>query len=765
MSKILTKKKVIASRFAAFLLMMIILLSAVFSAAAEDGGSEMTTNTTTHDVAIVFDNSRSMYADTDRWSQALYAIGVFASMLDYDAGDKLGIYPMEAISVGKGGAMISDRMEITKNNIQDISRIYCDETAPTIFRPSYIARDYLKNSDADEKWLIIMTDGEFFYDKGDPSEEFRQKSAQWLKKRVESLIYNISVKDAEDEEYGDAEKNAPLLYEDINVQYLGFGDATKLSSERPNVYTANVGSASNLAPELVEICNKIFKRNKVDNISNGKFTIDVSMKNIVAFAQGSGAEIKSLQNSDGQNVDVAIDERIKAGYEGTGDADINSSDENRRYTPVIADVTGQVVTYSDCQSGTYNLSYTGSDVEVYYEPDVRIDAYLTDQNGEKLDLSKSVEPGKYKLNYSMIDSKTGEDVSDCKELNPINYYSELTTDGETRRIESGEDVELTDSAETTLSVKAEFLDKYTVKKDFAIDVKLPDEDALKVRIKGDGTLHKPDKEKWKPFKVEITKNNAPLSDEELAAMKTTFTFSDGSPARVTLRSGESAYDVEYAKNEDGSFVDEIQSGNVELNVTATSTDRFDREITGSATHRFKVSDWSAWIFPLIIALIILSFLALLAFILTRKALPNGVDMNDSSNILVGGKEKKITPNAPDYSTKGIFKSTGTLTVDMPSVQVSTGVKGRCNATFELKAVDPIIKRSATRRMEVVAINSTCDYIIINSREFEKKDGVISFAEKKPPLILDNTTITLGKNIRVADRIKKKLEMEYKITRV
>ena len=108
-----SKKSHIGLRITACLLIAIIMLSFSLSVTAEDAPAvEMKENNVTHDIAIVFDHSQSMYYNTDRWSQALYAIGVFASMLDYDAGDKLGIYPMETIMIGENGEEITGRSAV-----------------------------------------------------------------------------------------------------------------------------------------------------------------------------------------------------------------------------------------------------------------------------------------------------------------------------------------------------------------------------------------------------------------------------------------------------------------------------------------------------------------------------------------------------------------------------------------------------------------------------------------------------------------------------
>ena len=48
-----------------------------------------------YEIAIVFDNSGSMYENQGKsWCRAKYAMEIFASMLNYDKGDKLWIYPL-----------------------------------------------------------------------------------------------------------------------------------------------------------------------------------------------------------------------------------------------------------------------------------------------------------------------------------------------------------------------------------------------------------------------------------------------------------------------------------------------------------------------------------------------------------------------------------------------------------------------------------------------------------------------------------------------
>ena len=74
-------------------LLIISMITAAPTAYASDKNSE------SRAIAIVFDNSGSMYDEGDQaWCRATYAMEVFASMLN--KGDVLQIYPMWPITAG-----------------------------------------------------------------------------------------------------------------------------------------------------------------------------------------------------------------------------------------------------------------------------------------------------------------------------------------------------------------------------------------------------------------------------------------------------------------------------------------------------------------------------------------------------------------------------------------------------------------------------------------------------------------------------------------
>ena len=153
----------------------------------------------TYEIAVVFDNSGSMYNDQS-WCRAKYAMEIFASMLDYGNGDVLKIFPMWEVTTdgtmpASGGSYSA--IEIRNSaDINKISNMYTVRPSNTPFAPVSEAFQVLQTSAAQEKWLIVLTDGKF-------NEEARGQSAAIdLQSRLSQLASSA-----------------------VKVQYLGIGSA------------------------------------------------------------------------------------------------------------------------------------------------------------------------------------------------------------------------------------------------------------------------------------------------------------------------------------------------------------------------------------------------------------------------------------------------------------------------------------------------------------------------------------------------------------
>lgn len=78
------------------ILVVMILVSSFFPFSAE--AREIRKKQRSYEIAVVFDNSGSMYEGM-AWCRAKYAMEIFASMLSYENGDKLRIFPMWGVTV------------------------------------------------------------------------------------------------------------------------------------------------------------------------------------------------------------------------------------------------------------------------------------------------------------------------------------------------------------------------------------------------------------------------------------------------------------------------------------------------------------------------------------------------------------------------------------------------------------------------------------------------------------------------------------------
>lgn len=708
-------KRVKGSRILVSILLVAVML---LSCAVVSVSADATKTVHSHDIAIVFDNSGSMYEDS-RWSRAIYAMEVFAAMLDYDH-DKLGIYPMGDIQIGSGGRNIKERMDISsQSDVKDIEKIYSRITAPTILRPAYSAVEYLKRSDLEEKWLIVLTDGAFFYDKGEPNEKKEEKSPKWLQERL--------IEFAKDS--------------DINVQYLGFAEASPLSGdESRNVYASNASSAETLTSELVKICNKIFKRNVVSNVSSdGSFNIDVSMNSIIAFAQGKGARINSLTGADGKAVRTVMDTKLDKPQErGTADTD---------YPAPIADVTGQVMTFDACPAGNYQLDFTGSNVQIFYEPNVKVTTELKDKEGNVVDMSGDIEPGDYTLSYTLTDAVTGEDVTSSPLLSPVELTATVENKGNTTQVPSGGTVTLDEDEKTRITVSGSFLNVYSISNEGEnhISVKPPEipDSALKVKVEvqnrnsGKKWYKLNDHESWKPIRVEVRYLDKPVPAEMWEDSLDVLFKPEKKELSYVVKPlpEESAFEIYIAQDESGSYI-EPKTGGYRIEATATMKDEFGRELTAKGSDRFTVSGMDGFWTWLLWLLIAVGVILLVIVVLNLPAWPAKMTCHIT-------KPKKAAGN---YAIK--------ISPNMTLVQFMFPLS--CTAKKKSK-----LKHKFSKRAQIYVSNITADKHVesytIGTKTYTKANG---FRDGKGQQF--SGIITNGKTIHMTFTAKPPLDCKIEI---
>ncbi len=553
-----------------------------------------------YDIAVVFDNSGSMYND-QAWCRAKYAMEIFAAMLNYDNGDRLRIFPMWEVTTDKtkptrGGSYAPIEIR-SKSDIDKISNMYTVNPSNTPFAPVNEARDALMASSATERWLIVLTDGEF--NQIGRKDKISTMSSAALK----TNLINAAV-------------------DGIKVQYLGFGKATVLSAEPSKNFYAIKATDTSLKDDLIGICNTIFQRAVLpENRLNGKsLKIDLSMKSVIVFAQGSNAKITSLVNSSGKKIKIKLDSgqrkysTIKA--------------KGKEKAPVDNTLAGQVVTFSSCPKGEYTLNYSGADaIQIFYEPDVDIKVTLTDSKGKVVDGTKGqITAGEYTVKSSIVDSKTGKDVTNHELMGKdVKLVTKVKTSGDSdyTEYENGAKIKFNPDESTEIYVEGKYLTDYTITSrnnsdlDWLSNLKFVPKDvdfALDAVVTQPGKWYKTSKhDDWEPIKVLLTADGKPLTEAQLEKTKLKIATTNGLKFRYERIPGQSAYNVYIAQDEKGKYV-KPDTGTYKIKASAEFVDKYGTVLQSEDTEKIKIkwysSFWRWLIWPVIILIIILLITAI-----------------------------------------------------------------------------------------------------------------------------------------------------------
>lgn len=595
-----------------------------------------------NDIAVVFDNSGSMYRSMG-WCRAKYAMEIFASMLDYSR-DKLTVFPMWEVATdgsqpSSGGSYSAIEIR-SKQDIDKISNLYTVRPSNTPFAPVTEAHEYLNASAADEKWLIVLTDGAF-------NEDARGRSASIdLAARLQALATN-----------------------GIRVQYMGFDGAEELPANEAQNFFSKKTTDTSLKDDLIGICNSIFQRSVLpaNRLSGEKLSLDLSMKKIIVFAQGANTSIGSLRDAGGNEVPVSLDSgqrkysQIKA--RGYSDA------------PVDTALAGQVVAFAPCPKGEYTLTYSGADaIQIFYEPDVDIDVSITDSNGDPVTGGNDLPAGDYTVTSRIVDSSTGEDVTGHELMGSnvtLKTLVKSSAEGEFKEYANGDTISLAPDNKTEIRIEGQYLDKYKISS--ADDARLawmkqvkilPPAIPLAVQaevMQPQSWYKSGDRDTWKPVKFHITMDGKPLTDEQLARTTLKLTASPDLATRCQPAAGESAFMVYIAQDGDGKATD-FETGRYTLQAAATYTDEYGNETTADGSADFEIQRYSKfwrWLFWLLIALVILIIaLAILnhpvmpsaIYLLTKRSCHavkvNGESVDLSADLYPGELICKAKPCTP-----------------------------------------------------------------------------------------------------------------------
>ena len=357
-----------------------------------------TKETTKRIIAIAFDNSGSMYMPNGNddsfcyaWCRATYAMEAFATMMNPE--DEMYIYPMWPIKVGKKDYTSKSPLKVTQKDANVIEQIYTPTASTTPLSTITNAFNGLSKMKADEKWLVVLTDGDTFNKNESASAWSREESKKNLETELKKCVKKV------------------------NVAYLGIGENALMPELKGDKYQSIVKKASDsnqVLGELSAMCNAIFGRKQLAD-TDKSFSIDVSMNKLIVFIQGKGIDNVKLTNShssiegvEAGDKSAASESKLKYGEKGCGKA--YQSDAWK----IDNSLQGKLLTFTGdsapLPAGDYSLSFSGEATSIvyYYEPNVKVALKLLDKEGNEIDPNGKLTEGTYYVEYFLADGLSNQ---------------------------------------------------------------------------------------------------------------------------------------------------------------------------------------------------------------------------------------------------------------------------------------------------------------------------------------------------------------------
>lgn len=405
-------------------LIISVMISAVFMLSLPVTAAE--NNAPSRVINLVYDDSGSMIelqgAEVDTWCQAKYAMEVFAAMLGEK--DTMNIYVMSDFDKSDSAPphLVLKGSDDASANVSKVHDMITTARS-TPFDSVRKAYSDLTAASADEKWLVVLTDGAFG-GIDDMDAYFAQKQA------------------------------------DINVMFLSMGVAADgiTPDEANNIYYAQAKQNSEILSNITDISTRIFNSDRLEvDVSSKNFSFDVPMGELVVFAQGANVEISGIKNSGGTlikssstPVSVKYSEKAALNYENF---------------IIDRDLNGCIATFrDDFAAGSYTVDVSGAEtIEIYYKPNIEIAAYLINAAGDEVTDLTDLEAGEYTIEFGFVKSGTSERVPQSDLLGDVSYSAYVTNNDVThdKTYSSGDKITLEEGS-LSISVTARYLEYNTV---------------------------------------------------------------------------------------------------------------------------------------------------------------------------------------------------------------------------------------------------------------------------------------------------------------
>jgi hypothetical protein len=484
-------------------------------------------------IYVVYDDSCSM-VDTAgdpgnpgemrvRWSQAKYAMEVFAAMMEEN--DQMVVFPMSL----RGDSNLTIKGKDVKR-VESIHN-WNSEYAGTPWDSITNAAEKLKtqsNAGFDERWLVILTDGKFFDGNGQGG------SSPIPPETVQAGL----------ESYASS---------GIKVSYIAIGeDGNSLQKNEPvGLYvTVTQDTAESVLANVTETANKIFTRMELPSkyvSSNGNaktLNIDIPTRRIIIFAQGKDAKISGL-TYNGQTIkpnaiySVKCSDVVPESYSAI-------KDKVKRDTKLAGVVAEFIADDEPFAAATPERKYvaeiSGADdanIKYYYTPGADISFMV---NGKVVKSSDELlNAGEYDIQMCFVDPVSGQ-VVESELLNGASFNMRYTYGGETTaidgttghiKLENGElDIEVSAIWQQYGNIRMDQVKHYNVR---------PEPIALNVEVINNPGTYSPDYlvDNADPVKIRITNaNGEALSNEQIEAMEISVDSASNTGIQWDITKGE-----------------------------------------------------------------------------------------------------------------------------------------------------------------------------------------------------------------------------------
>lgn len=392
-----------------------------------------TTHAPARVINVVYDDSGSMYSGVDTWCRAKYSMEVFSAMLGDT--DKMNVYYM---SDYRAGSSVPPRISLDGADGSDVNvaKIHNQKTTANNTPFNAVKKAYadLDVAAADEKWLIILTDGEF--------EDGRMSSSE-----IDSFLANKS--------------------QDIKVMFLGMGqNAAGITEDiASNIFYVEAKTNAQILNRITEICTRVFNSNKLElNVSAKTCSFDVPMAELTVFAQGANVEIAGIKRSDGSLVQSSKTP-VEVKY--------SECDATNYSNQPVTDLLGKIATFKDdFPAGNYTVEVSGAEtVEIYYKPNIAVAAYLTDDSGQSVTNLSNLAAGEYTISFGFVKTGTAEPVSASALLGDVSYEAVVTNNGITHdtAYSDGDKIQI-EEGPLSIDVTAYYLEYNTVTTSINFDI-------------------------------------------------------------------------------------------------------------------------------------------------------------------------------------------------------------------------------------------------------------------------------------------------------